>query len=814
MSGCRVAIAGCTGSIGTQTLDVLAAEPERFELTALGASGRRSRPLVEQARSTAVQGGGGRLRRAGGRARRPLPECEVRAGDGALASLATEADVVVNGVVGFAGLPVTLATLEAGRRLALANKESLIAAGPLVQRARRTPGAELVPGRQRARRHPPVPAGQRQPGSGRASSCSPPAAGPFRGRSRAELAAVTIDDALAHPTWSMGPKITVDSSTLMNKGLEVIEAHELFGAPAGDDGVGIGFDQIEVVVHPQSIVHSMVDLHRRRHHRPAVPARHAPAHRLRAGLPRPPHHPVRRASTGPTLGRLDFEPPDLDAFACLGLAYEAGRAGGHRPGLAQRGQRGGRGRLPRRAGSAGPRSPRCWPRRSSCHDGTPAADLPTVVDVDHRARAASRRAIERIAVVTDTIDPPPARPPTRDRRHPRATAGRAAARPRSTTTPRRRRPGWSRSPVRRPASLLVASSSAGRRLVGPGHRRRPARVDRPARVRPLPHGQAGRHEGHRVLRRLRPQAVVVHAGARPSTASSRCPLGALRPHHRHERPRGGRARGRGPHLPREELLGPPAGGAGRSVHATSPSAFVLLLVRLHRLRPGATTGWHISKVAGRPGSAAARRPPARAGRPAGERSTASQVAGWPTRSATAIQRHAGADGHPSSWQRDGQRDRSPRRVGSEPDATRATAKQRRRRLGDQVHEGRPRSSPRLERPTRRPRRRSSEHPPRSPAAPAPGADHGRSRRPPDGAYSRLGSATRAVRRRPGRAADLGHRPLGRPVGRHFLACDHAGQRADHRRSSTARSAGGASPGRDGHAAGATRPRATRRPTTG
>ena len=145
MSGSRVAIAGCTGSIGTQTLDVLAAEPERYELTALGASGRQVEPLVGLARSTRAKVVAVDSDERAAEIASQLPECEVRAGAGALASLATEADVVVNGVVGFAGLSVTLATLEAGRRLALANKESLIAAGPLVQRARRTPGAELVP---------------------------------------------------------------------------------------------------------------------------------------------------------------------------------------------------------------------------------------------------------------------------------------------------------------------------------------------------------------------------------------------------------------------------------------------------------------------------------------------------------------------------------------------------------------------------------------------------------------------------------------------------------------------------------------------
>ncbi|MGZ4717439.1 MAG: 1-deoxy-D-xylulose-5-phosphate reductoisomerase, partial [Acidimicrobiales bacterium] len=145
MTAPRVALAGSTGSIGTQTLEVLAAEPDRFELTALGASGNQIEALIAQAEAHRPKVVAVANAAAAAELAERLPQCEVRAGAGALASLAEEADVVVNGVVGFAGLPVTLATLEAGRRLALANKESLIAAGPVVQRARRTPGAELVP---------------------------------------------------------------------------------------------------------------------------------------------------------------------------------------------------------------------------------------------------------------------------------------------------------------------------------------------------------------------------------------------------------------------------------------------------------------------------------------------------------------------------------------------------------------------------------------------------------------------------------------------------------------------------------------------
>jgi 1-deoxy-D-xylulose-5-phosphate reductoisomerase len=329
MTTTRVALAGSTGSIGTQTLDVVAAEPDRFELVALGASGRQPQALVEQARVVRPKVVAVADLAAVAEVAAALPECDVRGGPEALASLAEEADVVVNGVVGFAGLSVTLATLQAGRRLALANKESLIAAGPVVQAARLTPGAELVPvDSEHGALHQCLRANDDPRRVARLLLTA--SGGPFRGRSAADLAAVTVDEALAHPTWSMGPKITVDSSTLMNKGLEVIEAHELFGAPAGAAGVGIGFDQIDVVVHPQSIVHSMVE------YSDASTIAHLSSPDMRLPIGYALAWPDRIATPfgridWATLGRLDFEPPDRAAFPCLDLAYAAGRAGGTVP---------------------------------------------------------------------------------------------------------------------------------------------------------------------------------------------------------------------------------------------------------------------------------------------------------------------------------------------------------------------------------------------------------------------------------------------------------------------------------------------------
>ncbi|MDA8292488.1 MAG: 1-deoxy-D-xylulose-5-phosphate reductoisomerase, partial [Actinomycetota bacterium] len=262
MSATRVSIVGSTGSIGTQAIEVARTDPGRFEIVALGAH-RSVALLAEQAteiRPEKVAIGDAR-REAELRSLLPAG-IEVLAGPGALEEVAGVGEVVVNGVVGFAGLPVTVAALRTGRRLALANKESLIAGAPVVQVARTTAGAEIVPvDSEHCAIHQCL--GERRHRAGAPSAedfLAPPpdvrrlvltaSGGPFRGRTRDELAAVTVADALAHPTWAMGPKITIDSSTLMNKGLEVIEAHELFG---------VGFDEIEVVVHPQSIVHSMVE---------------------------------------------------------------------------------------------------------------------------------------------------------------------------------------------------------------------------------------------------------------------------------------------------------------------------------------------------------------------------------------------------------------------------------------------------------------------------------------------------------------------------------------------------------------------------
>ena len=316
-----VSVLGSTGSIGTQTLEIVRERPDDYVVTALGVG--RSTDVITQAEEfrpqvVAVADAG-----AAAEIGPQLPEgVDLLVGEAAMADAALTADTVINGVVGFAGLPVTLATLEAGKRLGLANKESLIAAGPVVQRAWQTPGAELVPVDSE---HCAVHQCLRANGvTGKVNATDrvhrivlTASGGPFRGRTRRDLEQVTIDDALAHPTWSMGPKITIDSSTLMNKGLEVIEAHEL---------IGVSFDEIDVVVHPQSVIHSMVSYT----DGATIAQLSMPDMRLCIGyaLAYPDRLDVPYGAIDwTTLARLDFQPPHLEAFPCLRLAYDAGRAG-------------------------------------------------------------------------------------------------------------------------------------------------------------------------------------------------------------------------------------------------------------------------------------------------------------------------------------------------------------------------------------------------------------------------------------------------------------------------------------------------------
>jgi 1-deoxy-D-xylulose-5-phosphate reductoisomerase len=311
-----VVVLGATGSIGRQALEVAA--HLAFPVVALAAR-TPSPQLAELAAAhpeaaVAVAGGTRDERRElasrlGGR---------VSFGPEAVLQAASHPGaVVVNGVVGAAGLRATMAAVEAGNRVALANKESLVAAGRLVMAAVERCGAELVPVDSEHSALFQLVEGRRSQVSRLILTAS---GGPFRGWSRDQLEQATPEDALQHPTWSMGRRITVDSATLVNKGLEVIEAHMLFD---------VGFDNIEVVIHPQSLVHSLVEL------TDGALLAHLGVTDMRIPIQYALTHPQREPALtqrfslpGVTLG---FDPPDLDTFPALALAYQAGRQGGSAP---------------------------------------------------------------------------------------------------------------------------------------------------------------------------------------------------------------------------------------------------------------------------------------------------------------------------------------------------------------------------------------------------------------------------------------------------------------------------------------------------
>ncbi|MGH2767369.1 MAG: 1-deoxy-D-xylulose-5-phosphate reductoisomerase [Actinomycetota bacterium] len=309
-----VAILGSTGSVGTQALEVVRSHPQRFRVVALSA-GSDAESLLAQAEEFQVPLAG--LASVAPVVAPAEPAgLELVQGELAAAEVAerSEAQVVLNAVVGAAGLHASLATIKAGKVLALANKESLVAAGPLVM-------ANAGPGQIR-------PVDSEHSALWQALEGIPPeqvrrvfltgSGGPFRGRRAAELSGASVPEALAHPVWDMGPKITVDSASLMNKGLEVIEAHFLFG---------FTYDEIEVVIHRQGILHALVEV------TDGVVFGHAAVPDMRIPIQLALAWPERLSP--PENSRLDltrlppltFEPPDIETFRCLPLAYEAGRRG-------------------------------------------------------------------------------------------------------------------------------------------------------------------------------------------------------------------------------------------------------------------------------------------------------------------------------------------------------------------------------------------------------------------------------------------------------------------------------------------------------
>jgi 1-deoxy-D-xylulose-5-phosphate reductoisomerase len=319
----RLLILGSTGSIGTQALEIVEGSRE-IELVGLSAA-RSWEALVEQARAHGVQRIALADPDAAARAAEAWTDGEVLTGPEGLMTLVieSEADLVLNALVGSVGLGPTVATLGEGIDLALANKESLVVGGELVTQLAEATGAQIIPvDSEHSALHQLISAERGVSGMGSIDKLVLTASGgPFRGRSRADLEGVSVEQALQHPTWVMGGKITIDSATLMNKGLELIEAHHLFGTP---------YDRIDVVVHAQSVVHSYVllcdgaALAHLGHPDMRVPISYALHYPERVDVP------VRPLDLA-EVGALTFEPVDTDAFPCLRLAREAAAAGGTAP---------------------------------------------------------------------------------------------------------------------------------------------------------------------------------------------------------------------------------------------------------------------------------------------------------------------------------------------------------------------------------------------------------------------------------------------------------------------------------------------------
>ena len=316
----RVAILGSTGSIGVQALDVVSRSEGELQVVALSAA-RAWESLVEQARQHGVRRVGLTDPHAAAQAAEAWTDGEVLAGSGGVVELVAQSgcDIVLNAIVGSAGLVPTVAALGEGIDLALANKESLVVGGELVTQLAEATGAQIIPVDSEHSALFQLLAGERPGTVDRLVLTA--SGGPFRGRTREALETVTVDQALAHPTWDMGGKISIDSATLMNKGLELIEAHHLFGTP---------YEQIDVVVHPQSIVHSLIQLC------DGATLAHLGYPDMRVPISYALHYPDRadvpvRPLDLVEVGALTFEPVDEETFACLRLARAAARAGGTAP---------------------------------------------------------------------------------------------------------------------------------------------------------------------------------------------------------------------------------------------------------------------------------------------------------------------------------------------------------------------------------------------------------------------------------------------------------------------------------------------------
>jgi len=382
----RLALLGSTGSIGVTTLDVVARFPERFEVVAL-AAGRNVERLAEQVRRFRPS-----LVAVGDAVtadclRRLVPEHRGEIVHGAAGieqvAVAAEAQLVVSALVGALGLLPTLRAIEAGKDVALANKEVLVVAGELITRAARAAGINLFPLDSEHNAIFQALRGHHRNEVRRIILTA--SGGPFLHRPLSELRAVTRDDALRHPTWKMGDKITIDSATLMNKGLEVIEAHWLFNLPA---------DQIDVVIHPQSIVHSMVEyidgsvIAQMGIPDMAIPISYILAYPDRLPMQHLPPLDLPRAAT------LQFAAPDRSKFVCLELAYRALRAGGTVPAVLNAANE-----VVVAAFLAGDVAfldiPLTLQRVLDAHQPAAATDLETLLEADRWARAQTRGYLQR-----------------------------------------------------------------------------------------------------------------------------------------------------------------------------------------------------------------------------------------------------------------------------------------------------------------------------------------------------------------------------------------------------------------------------------
>ncbi len=391
MSPKGIAILGSTGSIGVNTLRVIdSLGSDRFRVVALGA-GRNVETLADQIAAHLPDLVSVETEEAAHNLRAQLFERDIDlpriiVGEPGLVEVAThsQADCVVSATVGAVGFVPTLRALEAGKRVALANKETLVMAGELMTRAARASGAELLPVDSEHNALHQCLRGEKQSEVRRIVLTA--SGGPFRTKTRKQMQESTVSEALRHPTWNMGAKITIDSATLMNKGLEVIEAHWLFGfAP----------DQIDIVVHPESVVHSMIELVDGSviAQMGVTDMRHAIQYAMT--------FPERNACELPpldltALSALHFEAPDLDRFPCIGLAYQALNGGGT---------------LPAAMNAANEEAVKAFIDEKICltdipliiesvmgsHKTQPATELATILDADKKARFSASIEIDRVA---------------------------------------------------------------------------------------------------------------------------------------------------------------------------------------------------------------------------------------------------------------------------------------------------------------------------------------------------------------------------------------------------------------------------------